>query len=274
MIEKIVSPNKQKNSSSSSASSSKNTSPQLPIFSSTAPISGQLVTTINSSSKLIDSAPKSTESNQTDRNSTAPSPFVDNEYKESGGITFTLSDDEIGEDSNQSNYNMHDVIPRVDTKAAPSQSKTEQPAIEKSEAKVVVESKKEEDISSGFQSLSNSLSEEHALKSTTSEPENLFKQNTPVKTISKPIEKQKETLPFSESKTESVNLNTSNENSTVPRTTPTKSKSSILITKIEPSVNSKSNLSDSKMNKIAITGENFKQPKPENLSNFKATNGK
>ena len=52
LIEKIVSPNKQKNATgSSSASSSKNTSPQLPIFSSTASASAQLVTTIASGSK-------------------------------------------------------------------------------------------------------------------------------------------------------------------------------------------------------------------------------
>ncbi len=133
LIKTIVSPNKKSSSSSSSTSqssasnsnaSSTNTSPQLPSFSSEVLSKSSLampttkVLSNNISSKnliysqkndyegnenLVETCPSSTSSTNTRRMDD-----VDDE-KTTTGITFNLSDEEIGDDSNASNQNMQIV---------------------------------------------------------------------------------------------------------------------------------------------------------------------
>lgn len=90
------SPNKKSSSSSSSSSSSTNTSPQLPSFESVVSKSALSVPSI-----LPNSYVKSSSST-----GSAPNPKATRKDSESGGFTFNLSDDEIGDDSNASNQNM------------------------------------------------------------------------------------------------------------------------------------------------------------------------
>ena len=105
MIENIVSPNKKSATSSSSSNSSKNTSPQLPIFSSAASSTAQLVTTINQQQMLTISRMDSHDNCSTE--SPAFNMAASSANKE---ITFTLSDDEIEDNSNASSHNMQNAV--------------------------------------------------------------------------------------------------------------------------------------------------------------------
>jgi len=259
MIEKIVSPNK-KTTSSSSSSSSKNTSPQLPIFSSVASDSAQLV-------------PKAAYSLELQKlpekihlvNSVNPSPYLDNmeenpNEETNGKITFTLSDDEIGEDSNASNQNMQNVLTFQQGEDKSNSRTSETPSflnLDKSETV----SGMSDDATECFQSFTKSNAEvdlknssETLFNKAVNDDDGACKANSG--------EKTKEACSFK------------SENLSIDNSIKTKTKSSIKIVKRESNTSpneavNEATLATSNNTKLAVTGENFKQPKICNISSLK-----